>query len=407
MNYKKLSIYTIIIFQFSCTNVDQSDVIIRGSITNQIGNDVSFITDDTTYNTTVDETGAFMITFHLDSAVYIRFQHGLESSYMYVKPKDRIALNIDTQEFDETLKYKNSPESSFLAEKLLIREKMDFLGESLYLMNEPEYQSYLDEYKVKLIQKLDTSNDKNFKNTEIEKLNSLIDRYLKEKQKFSEKSKDELTYMWNAVLISREYNFYSLIESSNKTEFTEILNEYKNRMLESLIPLKGIDWYNKEEKDKIYSLIDKWKERKFNFDNMPDPGEQGIDFNYPDKNGETYSLSSFGGNLIYVDVWASWCGPCIAQIPALQDLEKDYHDKNITFLSISVDTDKDSWLKMLSDKNLGGVQLWADGWSDITKSYAIFGIPRFLLFDQGGKIISTDAPRPTSPEIRQMIDSNL
>jgi len=94
-------------------------------------------------------------------------------------------------------------------------------------------------------------------------------------------------------------------------------------------------------------------------------------------------------------------------IAALQDLEKDYHDKNITFLSISVDTDKDSWLKMLSDKNLGGVQLWADGWSDITKSYAIFGIPRFLLFDQGGKIISTDAPRPTSPEIRQMIDSNL
>jgi thiol-disulfide isomerase/thioredoxin len=140
---------------------------------------------------------------------------------------------------------------------------------------------------------------------------------------------------------------------------------------------------------------------------MPDPGEQGIDFNYPDKNGETYSLSSFEGNLIYVDVWASWCGPCIAQIPALQDLEKDYHDKNITFLSISVDTDKDSWLKILSDKNLGGVQLWADGWSDITKSYAIFGIPRFLLFDQGGKIISTDAPRPTSPEIRQMIDSNL
>jgi len=91
----------------------------------------------------------------------------------------------------------------------------------------------------------------------------------------------------------------------------------------------------------------------------------------------------------------------------LQALEKDYHDKKITFLSISVDTDRDAWLKMIKDKNLTGVQLWANGWSSITELYAIFGIPRFLLFDENGKIISTDAPRPTNNDIRDLFDSYL
>jgi thiol-disulfide isomerase/thioredoxin len=140
---------------------------------------------------------------------------------------------------------------------------------------------------------------------------------------------------------------------------------------------------------------------------MPQEGEQAIDFTYPDKDGNNFSLASFKGNLVYVDVWATWCGPCKAEIPSLQKLEEEYHGKNITFLSVSVDTDKDAWLKMIAEKQMGGVQLWADGWSEITKSYAIFGIPRFLLFSDGGNVISTNAPRPSSDEIRPLLDENL
>jgi len=111
--------------------------------------------------------------------------------------------------------------------------------------------------------------------------------------------------------------------------------------------------------------------------------------------------------LIYVDVWATWCGPCVAEIPSLQKLEEEYHEKNITFLSVSVDTDKEAWLKMIAEKEMGGTQLWADGWSEITKSYAIFGIPRFMLFSTDGNVISTDAARPSSDEIRPLLDANL
>ena len=62
---------------------------------------------------------------------------------------------------------------------------------------------------------------------------------------------------------------------------------------------------------------------------------------------------------------------------------------------------------MVVEKELGGVQLWADGWSQITKDYAIFGIPRFMLFDAEGNVISTDAPRPSSEDIRELLDTNL
>ena len=140
---------------------------------------------------------------------------------------------------------------------------------------------------------------------------------------------------------------------------------------------------------------------------MPKAGEPAIDFTYPDTDGNEFSLASFKGTLVYVDVWATWCGPCKAEIPSLQKLEADYHGKDITFMSVSVDTDKEAWEKMVAEKELGGVQLWADGWSKITKDYAIFSIPRFMLFDAEGNVISTNAPRPSSEDIRELLDVNM
>ena len=142
-------------------------------------------------------------------------------------------------------------------------------------------------------------------------------------------------------------------------------------------------------------------------ENVPKPGEMAIGFTYPNKDSVEFSLADFSGKLVYVDVWATWCGPCKAEIPSLQKLEGEYHDKNITFLSVSVDEDRQAWVDMVINDQLGGVQLWADGWSQITKDYAIFGIPRFMLFDQDGKVISTDAPRPSSAEIRPLIEEYI
>ena len=140
-------------------------------------------------------------------------------------------------------------------------------------------------------------------------------------------------------------------------------------------------------------------------------GHEAIDFKFQDVNGKQVALSDFRGKVVYVDVWATWCGPCNAEIPHLIKLEEAYHNNpNIVFMSVSVDKQKDfeKWKKMLTDKGMGGVQLFAGDRSDeIMKPYKITGIPRFMLFDKEGRVVDADAPRPSSGEIKALLDATL
>lgn len=138
-------------------------------------------------------------------------------------------------------------------------------------------------------------------------------------------------------------------------------------------------------------------------------GGQAADFTYPDKEGKMVSLSDFKGKVVLVDVWATWCGPCRAQIPHLKKLEEEMHGTDVVFLGVSVDEEKNKqkWLDFLEKEELKGVQLFANGWSKIAKDYKINGIPRFMVFDKQGNIVSVDAPRPSSPELKQMLEAEL
>jgi thiol-disulfide isomerase/thioredoxin len=134
-------------------------------------------------------------------------------------------------------------------------------------------------------------------------------------------------------------------------------------------------------------------------------------FNYDNYAGGKTKLEDFKGKYVYIDVWATWCGPCRAEIPSLKKIEEKYHDKNISFVSISVDVQKDleKWKALIKDKELGGVQLFADNnWnSQFIKEYGINSIPRFILIDPTGKIVNADASRPSSAELQVQLDGLL
>ncbi len=131
--------------------------------------------------------------------------------------------------------------------------------------------------------------------------------------------------------------------------------------------------------------------------------------NYENFKGGTTSLDDLKGKYVYVDVWATWCGPCKQEIPFLKEIEKEYHGKNIEFVSISIDKAKDNgaWKAMVTEKELGGIQLFADNdWqSDFAKEYRINSIPRFLLIDPAGNVVSADAPRPSQNELKDLLNS--
>ncbi|HKK11881.1 MAG TPA: TlpA disulfide reductase family protein, partial [Flavobacteriaceae bacterium] len=130
---------------------------------------------------------------------------------------------------------------------------------------------------------------------------------------------------------------------------------------------------------------------------------------YENHEGGTLSLSDLRGKYVYIDVWATWCGPCKREIPALKDIEKQFDGKNIVFVSTSIDVakDHDTWFKMVDDLNLQGIQLFADhDWSSqFVTDYGIEGIPRFILVDPDGNIVSADAPRPSNPRLIELFNS--
>lgn len=140
------------------------------------------------------------------------------------------------------------------------------------------------------------------------------------------------------------------------------------------------------------------------------PGDEALDFEMTDRKGKVFHLSDFRGKAVYIDVWATWCGPCCAEIPHMEKLAAHYaKDKRIELISISLDEDKAKWEKKLAeDKPEWKQYICLDAFeSQLCKNYDINGIPRFLFFDKDGKVISLDAPRPSEDGIIEYIDKHL
>ena len=138
-------------------------------------------------------------------------------------------------------------------------------------------------------------------------------------------------------------------------------------------------------------------------------GQVAADFTYPDFSGKQISLADFKGKVVLVDVWATWCGPCRGELPHLKKLEEEMKGKEVVFIGVSVDEAKDraKWNKFIVDEQLPGIQLFASGWSKITKDYKIEGIPRFMVFDREGKIVDATAPRPSNPALKALLEEVL
>lgn len=121
--------------------------------------------------------------------------------------------------------------------------------------------------------------------------------------------------------------------------------------------------------------------------------------NYENNKGEPASLANLKGKYVYIDIWATWCKPCIAEFPHLEKLQEEYQGKNIEFVSISVDSEvnKSKWKTMIDKNKLKGIQLFADNSfdSNFIKFYKITGIPHFILLDNEGLVIAGNAPRPS------------
>ncbi|MDO5664980.1 MAG: TlpA disulfide reductase family protein [Bacteroidia bacterium] len=140
------------------------------------------------------------------------------------------------------------------------------------------------------------------------------------------------------------------------------------------------------------------------------PREAAIDFALPDAEEVIHKLSDYKGKVVVVDVWATWCAPCKKEMPYLKKIEEELHGQDVVFIAICVGAavEKNIWKKMIKEEKPAGVQLFAGSWTKgFAIDYKIKGVPRFMVFDREGKIVSLNAPQPSTPGLKQLIEKEL
>lgn len=135
-------------------------------------------------------------------------------------------------------------------------------------------------------------------------------------------------------------------------------------------------------------------------------GAQGIDILVSDIDDKSHKLSDHYGKVIYIDCWATWCGPCRKEIPPLAThVEYFKNDPRIEFISFSMDENVNAWKKLLKKENPQWTQyiLPADSKKEFDEFYAVSGIPRFIILNADGTIADADAFRPSDPDFRERL----
>ncbi|RAJ08250.1 peroxiredoxin [Chitinophaga skermanii] len=121
-------------------------------------------------------------------------------------------------------------------------------------------------------------------------------------------------------------------------------------------------------------------------------GDKAPGFTLPDVNGKNVSLSDYKGKYLFIDFWASWCGPCLPQIPFLQDAYAKYKNQNFAMLAVSMDSKRAAWVDAIAKHKLSWTNVSSlKGWADTTAAaYGVTYIPSNVLINPEGVVIARD-----------------
>lgn len=163
----------------------------------------------------------------------------------------------------------------------------------------------------------------------------------------------------------------------------------------------------------LFLVLNSWSLSAFTADSVAQTSKEDIvkvgtelpDFKFRDINNKWFSLKELKGKYVLIDVWATWCLPCITQMKYLKILEEQMirGKRKITFVSLSCDEDRITWANYVKKYNLQGIQIQMDGNNKFSDFFKITSIPRFILLDKKGRVVDANFSRPSEEGTQKRI----
>ncbi|UFH34063.1 TlpA family protein disulfide reductase [Flavobacterium acetivorans] len=430
-------------------------IVLSGKIENKIADYIIISSSnyDTKDTIKVSADGSYSDTLRIDSGYHL-ISHGKVFMRAYFEAGTPLSINFDSKNLRESLSFsgKGAITNNYLLKKAKTEQELIGDRNAYSALDEAAFKAKATQIKKALIQLVDSTPNlsTNYKEQEKRNINyEYISKLLGYEKSYAYASKNPDFVVSNGFLpdLSKfDYNngkdylfsasykrivksYYKnkaatdlkLKDSKEDIAYLKTISQISDETIKNSLlydeARQGINYTtdleafyaifnnastNQNEKSKItesYNILKTTTKGK--------PSPKFVD--YENNAGGKTSLDDLKGKYIYIDVWATWCGPCRKEIPFLKEVEKAYHGKNIEFVSISIDkqTDHAKWKKMIVDQALGGIQLLADkDWaSQFVQDYLIQGIPHFILLDPNGNIVTPNAPRPSEKELITLFDS--
>ncbi|MEM6724721.1 MAG: TlpA disulfide reductase family protein [Bacteroidota bacterium] len=224
------------------------------------------------------------------------------------------------------------------------------------------------------------------------------------------------TFLKEFLDIKKELNSdqnygHALYQDASRHFSGLVLEHVKANAYYTAIKRKQHSWYEKEiDRFVKYSPAERYRtiiQKALELSKTLEMGDLAPDFALTDINGRMVRLSDFRGKVVYIDFWASWCPPCVQELPYSRSLMRQFSSEDVEFVYISLDRNLPTWKSYVRNNDLKGIQLFAAQIyeSDVVQQYNVKGLPSYFIIDAQGRITESRAPRPSEPRAAAAIRS--
>lgn len=444
MKMKRILYFTAAILCTCCSGTD--GIGLTFDVNSPASRKVAVVCNNEVHEVTLDSLGHGTFTLHGPDAVYAKIFYGMDSRLIYAENGDRASITFDGNDFTGTFAFegKKAPAVEYLNTIVLTA-----LPDEDYSLPFDEYLEKVRERTteaVALLRDTDLKGTGNFPEMEEARIRysygiqlllyptahvlmagdrqyvpdqayyDAIREYYVENPMYADISeyRDFMTESSHILdPAGRDIReLYPKLTAEMKYIVSECRDEKVRQALLHHIAVPYIDNFGTdgtEEMSNIYrtyvndpvftadfnAKCDKWDRKK--------PGKISADFKATDLEGKTYTLADFGGKYLFIDLWATWCRPCMMEMPHLKELEKKFEGRNITFLGLSVDADRQKWETKVRSGEMPGTQLYLGNESGFLDAYQVKTIPRFILLGKDGRIIDPAMTSPSSEETEEFL----